>query len=588
MTASDLRKSETHKGNDTIAIVAAVRHHRLPIDQENSDQNDFWQNFESAASASPLNFTPSINTHHDESIPASPIDPHFFECAAQGSAPIQHDIRMCLETIWHLLEAAGLTRESLSDNTRIRVGIFVSSAQKFPTDASTNEQITEDHAYQLQAQEIINHIARLLDVPTSHITTQTESPVSKNADQAAYQSLSNADCQLAIVIGTAIREKTSDENEVLHLNHSHAQRPWAVLLKQLTQAYDDADNIIAIIKPSQTSPSDKNKACVPPCPALEICPPPTIRVENPETTPVQNSPAIITLSANTHHALLIIASQLLDHVTKIDSTTSSNDISNNNFSLTDLAYTLQSCREAMNYRLAMVAKTFEDLSLGLAQYLLSEGHATAEAQKILNLARSTAPITLHRGDIKSNYQLQSLLSGSSGEAMIEALLLEGDLSNLALYWTQGGNIPWKSLYEGKSARKISLPTYPFYAAPQERPTAETGALLPSGEFGEQARQNMTTESVETLLIDIWKELLGSTQIGRHQNFFEIGGDSQLGMHMMSLVCDAVHVDLPLSYLYEAPTVAKMSEKITFMMALSSPSTGDEASAYQEYEEGIIL
>jgi len=303
----------------------------------------------------------------------------------------------------------------------------------------------------------------------------------------------------------------------------------------------------------------------------------------------ENSSEIIVLSADSPRVLLILASQLLIHISKTSNATSNNSISGQRFSLADLAYTLQSCREEMHYRLAIVVNNLGNLSLGLAQYLLSEGHITAEAQQILKLAQSTVPISVHRGDTKSNSQLQSLLSGSSGELMMNVLLLEGDLNSLAVYWTKGGNIPWELLHAGKFPRKIDLPAYPIDAIPQKQPTTETEFFCSNSEFEERPGQNITTESVETLLLKIWKELLGSTQIGRNQNFFEIGGDSRLGMHMISLVRDTMNVDLPLSYLYEAPTVSQMSEKIAFMMALSSaiPMT-DDASAYQEYEEGIII
>ncbi len=41
------------------------------------------------------------------------------------------------------------------------------------------------------------------------------------------------------------------------------------------------------------------------------------------------------------------------------------------------------------------------------------------------------------------------------------MLTNKDLEKLAYYWVKGFDVPWESLYDGSSARRISLPTYPF-------------------------------------------------------------------------------------------------------------------------------
>ncbi|NRD72198.1 hypothetical protein HQQ94_02885 [Shewanella sp. VB17] len=572
MTTS--RKNTTFNYDD-IAIVSAVHHGQLLI-----NKSDLSLDINSTVSDSLSNSTLNIYTISDETLSTHPIDPNFFARECQSPVLIDNDIRRYLETTWHLLEAAGLTRKNLKDNNDIRVGIYLSPTQKFSLEMHSDDNLTNNHSYQLQGNKITNHIIRFLDLSPSKVITDNKSTVSINAGPIAYQSLLNDDCQLAIVIGITLPSiiKTTKGNEQEQaLKNSYAHKPWAVLLKKLPQAISHKNNILAILKTYQ---DDKNKTCIS---ALEISSPPVSTIDS-EYISQEKSHEIIVLSANSPDALLLIASQLLSHIQKPSEHNTSSVKSDHNYSLTDLAYTLQFCREEMNYRLAMVVNNFEHLSLGLAQYLLNEGHATAQAQQTLKLAQSITPISLHRGDIKSNSQLQSLLSGSSGESMIKALLIEGNFNDLALYWTQGGIIPWKSLYQGKSPNRVNLPGYPFYQPPQQ-PTTATDAQCLNGELGEQALHHMTTESIETILLNIWKELLGSTQISRHQNFFEIGGDSHLGMHMMSLLRDAMDIDLPLNYLYEAPTVAKMSEKLMFMMALSAT---DDTSTYQEYEEGIIL
>ena len=299
---------------------------------------------------------------------------------------------------------------------------------------------------------------------------------------------------------------------------------------------------------------------------------------------------IIVLSANKPDALRVVAWRLLDYIKNGMGGKSARNATG--ASLADLAYTLQSFREEMNCRLAMVVSRFEELVRGLEEYLLNEDAATTAVQKILGHTQAGVPITIYRGDLDKTTQVTSLLSGSAGEAMVKALLMEGDLVNVALCWVQGGKIDWSALRKDKSLRKAPLPVYPFSLSNHERQLLREG-MQPVGRSTSDANahgiRSASSSAVESVLTAIWKELFGLERIGRYQNFFELGGDSQLGMHMISRVRDAMQVDLPLGYLYEMPTIAKMSEKIAHMAALSAvPFAMEGTEIDHEYEEGIIL
>ncbi|HEY9873910.1 MAG TPA: amino acid adenylation domain-containing protein, partial [Candidatus Obscuribacterales bacterium] len=63
-------------------------------------------------------------------------------------------------------------------------------------------------------------------------------------------------------------------------------------------------------------------------------------------------------------------------------------------------------------------------------------------------------------------------------------------------------------------------------------------------------------ALEKVLAGIWAEILEVEQVGIHDNFFlDLGGNSLLATQAISSVRDALQVDLPLRYLFEAPTVA---------------------------------
>jgi short-subunit dehydrogenase involved in D-alanine esterification of teichoic acids len=63
-----------------------------------------------------------------------------------------------------------------------------------------------------------------------------------------------------------------------------------------------------------------------------------------------------------------------------------------------------------------------------------------------------------------------------------------------------------------------------------------------------------TNDLEELLADILQELLGIEQVGIHDNFFQLGGNSLLGTQVVSRIRNLLQVDLPLRVLFDANTV----------------------------------
>ena len=65
-------------------------------------------------------------------------------------------------------------------------------------------------------------------------------------------------------------------------------------------------------------------------------------------------------------------------------------------------------------------------------------------------------------------------------------------------------------------------------------------------------------SIERELWRIWTEVLGLGQIGIHDNFFDLGGDSLTATRVVSQVIKAFQLDLPVKSLFDSPTVAEMA------------------------------
>ncbi|HEV8344582.1 MAG TPA: AMP-binding protein [Candidatus Binatia bacterium] len=84
---------------------------------------------------------------------------------------------------------------------------------------------------------------------------------------------------------------------------------------------------------------------------------------------------------------------------------------------------------------------------------------------------------------------------------------------------------------------------------RSRPELETPLVLPRTE-------------VERKLARIWAEAFGLEEVGIHDDFFELGGDSLLATQLVSRVCTALEVELPQTCVFEEPTVAELATRIT--------------------------
>ena len=65
--------------------------------------------------------------------------------------------------------------------------------------------------------------------------------------------------------------------------------------------------------------------------------------------------------------------------------------------------------------------------------------------------------------------------------------------------------------------------------------------------------------LETVLAGIWADVLRLEQVGIHDDFFALGGDSLLAAHVLTSIHDAMHLEVGVVSLFDAPTVAEMAE-----------------------------
>ena len=98
-------------------------------------------------------------------------------------------------------------------------------------------------------------------------------------------------------------------------------------------------------------------------------------------------------------------------------------------------------------------------------------------------------------------------------------------------------------------------------------------------------------STEQVLAEIWKEVLERDSVSIHDNFFDCGGHSVLGIRVLARVQDVLEVELLPKTLFEAPTIAELAERIDTIRGLMThaPDEVDSArnGAVQLGETGVL-
>ncbi|MEE8056697.1 MAG: SDR family NAD(P)-dependent oxidoreductase [Pseudomonadales bacterium] len=162
-----------------------------------------------------------------------------------------------------------------------------------------------------------------------------------------------------------------------------------------------------------------------------------------------SSPYLIVLSAKNEERLSAAANNLKAYIANNEERTTRK--------LSDIAYTLQVGREAMEERLGLIVTSQEELQEKLQAYLVGEDSIE----------------DLYRGQVKRNKDTLAVFTAD--EELQEAIgkwIQRGKYAKLLDLWVKGLVFDWNKLYGGSKPRRISLPTYPFakerYWVPEDR------------------------------------------------------------------------------------------------------------------------
>ena len=152
--------------------------------------------------------------------------------------------------------------------------------------------------------------------------------------------------------------------------------------------------------------------------------------------------------------------------------------------------------------------------------------------------------------------------------------IPGDKRLVAYLVPSGQHVPAASTLRRFLANKL-----PDYMVPAFFVTLDTLPLTPTGKVDRRSlpppggtRPSLETvyvaprSPVEERLVKIWADVLGLEQVGIHDHFLELGGDSILATKLVSRVLTAFQAQVAMRTLFEAPTVAEMTTAILEVLA----------------------
>lgn len=298
--------------------------------------------------------------------------------------------------------------------------------------------------------------------------------------------------------------------------------------------------------------------------------------------PWDHASQLVLLSARTSSRLRTAAQRLHDYLKKECSE-----------SLADIAYTTQLGREALKERLAVVARSHEELIETLAHYLASN-HEQSNADPRIDAC------SIYAGSVdRDPWPLATILSGPRGDQMMAGLVADKDLDRLAELWVYGANVPWRELHHGRrplvplpptvferrrcwigrSARKLVDEQTPAV----DRDARVSRPLSPPA----QSQPEISRSGSEQAMVEAWSQLLqiSPDELEPKSDFFALGGNSLLAARLINLLKQQTGVDLSVQEVFQSPRLSELASVMARHKAAKSNGSGFDIDSVLE---GIAL
>jgi AMP-binding enzyme C-terminal domain/Phosphopantetheine attachment site/AMP-binding enzyme len=97
---------------------------------------------------------------------------------------------------------------------------------------------------------------------------------------------------------------------------------------------------------------------------------------------------------------------------------------------------------------------------------------------------------------------------------------------------------------------------------------------------EPAPSSEPENELETVLVEIWQDLLGRAPIGVHDNLFDLGANSLHALLFTNRVREALDLELPLQAVFGSPRIKQLALALQDAMLAQIESLTDEEAAMQ--------
>lgn len=203
------------------------------------------------------------------------FDPLFFSISPREAIGIDPQERLFLQSVWEAIEDAGYTRETLRDQFRQRIGVFVGITKTgfslYGPELWQRGEIVYPHT---SFSSVANRISYILNLRGPSLPIDTMCSSSLTAIHEACEHIRRRECELAIAGGVNLYLHPSSYVQMCaaHMLSQDGkcksfgeggngfvpgEGVGAVLLKPLAQAIDDRDHIYAVIRGSSVNHGGK-------------------------------------------------------------------------------------------------------------------------------------------------------------------------------------------------------------------------------------------------------------------------------------------------------------------------------------------
>ncbi|RKH57423.1 type I polyketide synthase, partial [Corallococcus llansteffanensis] len=148
------------------------------------------------------------------------------------------------------------------------------------------------------------------------------------------------------------------------------------------------------------------------------------------------------------------------------------------------------------------------------------------------------------------------------------------LTALGEAWAAGVDVDWERFRDGERRRRVDLPTYSFdrvHYSLDDVPSATASTVplepaavvraVPTGRVRRRGERMPPRDAAERTLVECFQQLFRLEDVGIHDDFFALGGDSLLALRLLAMISERFDKRLALKEMLTSPTVELLARRL---------------------------